>query len=158
MIHLRQAQAAKYGLHSRGATPKKRPKPVLSASQTANCTVQLPLTLVLPFPPSTNTSYATVNNRRVLSAKGRTYHTRVRQELLLDGTADWMLDCRLKVTIRLTMPDHRKRDIANFEKLLIDSLTLAGVWQDDSQIDDLTISRLGVQKPGKVEVTIERIK
>ena len=33
---------------------------------------------------------------------------------------------------------------------------MAGVWKDDSQIDDLRIVRRGVESPGRVLVTVSR--
>lgn len=39
------------------------------------------------------------------------------------------------------MPDRRRRDLDNMPKALFDGLTHAGVWTDDSQIDDLRIVR-----------------
>lgn len=41
------------------------------------------LDVVLPVPPSINHQYATVNGRRVLSARGRGYKTQVGQRILL---------------------------------------------------------------------------
>ena len=62
------------------------------------------------------------------------------------------------------MPDRRKRDLDNLHKGILDGLTHAGVWKDDSQIDDLRIYRcraatgeLVIEKPGRVVVTIEAI-
>jgi len=36
-------------------------------------------------------------------------------------------------------------------------LTAAGVWDDDSQIDELSIQRKPVMKGGKIVVTVEAI-
>ena len=41
------------------------------------------ITLMLPVPPSVNHQYATVNGRRLLSAKGRTYKDFVGQQILV---------------------------------------------------------------------------
>lgn len=41
------------------------------------------ITLTLPVPPSVNHQYATVNGRRLLSAKGRTYKNFVGQQILV---------------------------------------------------------------------------
>ena len=46
---------------------------------------------------------------------------------------------RLKVVIEAYAPDKRRRDLDNLQKALLDSLTYAGVWADDDQVDDLRI-------------------
>ncbi|MEY4713325.1 MAG: hypothetical protein RIS88_2775 [Pseudomonadota bacterium] len=39
------------------------------------------------------------------------------------------------------MPDRRRRDLDNTLKATQDAMTHAGIWDDDSQIDDLRIVR-----------------
>lgn len=67
------------------------------------------------------------------------------------------IEGRVAVFVRAFMPDKRRRDIMNLEKILSDSLTSAGVWLDDSQIDDFRIVRGEVLRGGKVEVVITEI-
>ena len=64
---------------------------------------------------------------------------------------------RLRVHITANPPDRRRRDLDNLQKALLDSLMHAGLFADDSQIDDLQIVRGEVCKPGSVTVTIEAI-
>lgn len=61
---------------------------------------------------------------------------------------------RLRVVITACPPDRRTRDLSNILKALEDALTHANVWQDDSQIDSLTVERGPVAAPGKVIVEI----
>jgi crossover junction endodeoxyribonuclease RusA len=51
----------------------------------------------------------------------------------------------------------RKDDLDNRFKAILDSLTAAGVWDDDSQIDKLSIQRNTVMKGGRIVVTVEAI-
>ena len=51
-------------------------------------------------------------------------------------------------------PDRRKRDIDGYLKALLDSLTHAGVWLDDEQVDSIYITRGEVVKGGKAVVEI----
>lgn len=51
------------------------------------------------------------------------------------------LDEHLYVEVILYPPDARRRDLDNYMKCLLDALTHAGVWEDDSQIDQLCIFR-----------------
>jgi crossover junction endodeoxyribonuclease RusA len=48
----------------------------------AQSSLELPLKLTLPLPPSINHQYATVQGRRVLSLAGRQFKSRVGQEIL----------------------------------------------------------------------------
>jgi len=54
------------------------------------------------------------------------------------------------------MPDKRKRDIDNYLKILLDSLT-GKVWVDDCQIDCIVISREEVIKGGRVTLDVREI-
>ena len=60
----------------------------------------------------------------------------------------------MQVCVELFAPDRRKRDIDNHVKSLLDSLCQAGAFDDDSQIDHLTIIRKQVWKGGLCLVRI----
>ena len=62
---------------------------------------------------------------------------------------------RLSVTVILAPPDNRVRDVDNYMKCLLDALTHAGVWVDDSQIDQLPIYRAKKIRNGAVYVRID---
>lgn len=51
-------------------------------------------------------------------------------------------------------PDRRRRDLDNILKSLLDSITHAGVIEDDSLIDDLHIVRRELRKNGAIEIQI----
>lgn len=119
------------------------------------------LNIVLPFPPSTNTYYRNVRvgNKQFtkISERGRKYKTECFW-LLKQQRACKRLSQPLGVTITLHPPDSRRRDLDNFNKALLDVMTEAGVYLDDSQIDCLTIVRAETQKPGCVVVRIEPLE
>lgn len=58
----------------------------------------------------------------------------------------------LRVVIEAYPPDRRKRDLDNILKSLLDSLTHAGVWEDDSQIQDLRIYKATIAGMVKVRI------
>lgn len=66
-----------------------------------------------------------------------------------------LCDCRLYVSLHA--PDRRRRDVDNYAKALLDSLTEAGVWADDSQIRDLRLVWGDVLPGGKAVVTIRKM-
>jgi crossover junction endodeoxyribonuclease RusA len=114
--------------------------------------------LELPFPPSVNSCYRSIPRGRIcaviLSKDGRAYKDRIKR--MLSDNSKLLTDKRLMVSIRLFMPDRRKRDIDNYNKILLDSLT-GIVWKDDSQIDILTISRDEIIKGGKAVINIREL-
>lgn len=107
------------------------------------------ITLRLPYPPSINHYWRRVGHSTIISKEGRDY-----REAVMRLCEDYRLDMRLAVLIEAVMPDRRRRDIDNITKALLDALTHAQVWGDDSQIDDLHVVRRDVEAPGFVWVHI----
>jgi hypothetical protein len=64
----------------------------------------------------------------------------------------------LSVRLLAYPPDRRIRDLDNLPKGVLDALTHAGVWGDDSQIDDLRIVRGSVTPGGRMEISIVGIE
>ncbi|MGN6314566.1 MAG: RusA family crossover junction endodeoxyribonuclease [Rhodanobacteraceae bacterium] len=116
--------------------------------------------LILPWPPTVNTYWRHISKgplagRTLISEKGRAYRIAVGQACCAQLRSWAALDSRLSVRIEAHAPDLRKRDLDNLPKGILDSLSEARVWQDDSQIDRLTIERREPRKEGCVIVTIE---
>ncbi|WP_294768603.1 RusA family crossover junction endodeoxyribonuclease [uncultured Rhodoferax sp.] len=107
--------------------------------------------LTLPWPPTVNTYYRTVNGAMLISERGRKYAKAVADQVLIQRGAK-QLAGRLNVHIVAMPPDRRKRDLDNLFKGVLDSLTKAGVWLDDSQIDALAIERGSIGGMLKVRV------
>ena len=116
------------------------------------------LTFELPWPPSVNTYWRniTVNGRgrTVISVAGRKYKREVSIRFHL---ATKMMG-RLAVEIDAFPPDHRARDLDNLLKSLFDACTAAGVWGDDSQIDQITVKRGNVVENGFVVLYVREIQ
>lgn len=76
----------------------------------------------------------------LISKDGRNYRDAV---IAMAKAQSWQSfgSMRLKVEIEAWMPDRRKRDLDNLFKSVLDCLTKSGVWDDDSQVDDLRIIR-----------------
>lgn len=123
--------------------------------------------LTLPWPPSVNDYWKHVfrgpNAGRVyIAQEGKNYRDAVAWAIRAAKIAPWPQDVPLRVTIAVFVPNRRKRDLDNLGKAVLDSLTHAGVWADDSQIDDLRYYR--VRNPdgslaiaGMLKVQIEAI-
>jgi len=82
-----------------------------------------------PYPPSINRLYRSINGRSILSKIGRDYYRDVVP--LAEATG---INIRGPYVLAITAyrPDRRKRDIGNLEKIVSDTLTKAGVIEDDS--------------------------
>jgi Holliday junction resolvase RusA-like endonuclease len=108
------------------------------------------MTVTLPYPPTTNHAYVVRAGRKVKSADARAYAGevgwRIADELRLDPHEPRPTpQDRLWCLITMHAPDNRKRDLANIEKLALDALCVA-LDIDDSQIDQLTLLRGGVDR------------
>lgn len=115
------------------------------------------ITIAIPWPPSVNSYWRSVNGRTLISKRGRLYKEAVRRCVLRDR-ADKHLAGKLAVKVILHPPDRRRRDIDNTAKAMLDSLQAAGVFLDDSQIDKLLLERAECEKGGVALVTIAEIK
>lgn len=110
--------------------------------------------LTLPWPPSLNAMYRNVSGRTLISAAGRAYRKAVADQVLVQRGAK-QLAGRLDVAIVAHVPDKRRRDLDNLFKVVLDSLTHAGVWLDDEQIDGLSIRRGPIG--GMLKVTVKEV-
>jgi len=106
--------------------------------------------LTLPWPPSANRYYRTVNGRPILSKVAREY----RKVICTMYNGD-PISGRISVTIEAYPPDQRKRDLDNLLKQTLDALQHAGVYLDDSQIDQILIKRGMVRPNGSMRIEID---
>ena len=109
-------------------------------------------TVAVPFPPSVNhywrhiaipmrnkaTGKQSVRVQSLISAQGRKYKQAVRAEVKAQR-ANFGILASMRLVVVLYPPDRRKRDVDNYAKALLDGLTGAGVWDDDSQVRDLRL-------------------
>lgn len=114
------------------------------------------MTLTLPWPPTTNHLHTVVRGRKILSAKGREYRGAV-LAACLEQSAPRLGQARVRVSVIAYPPDRRRRDLDNLHKGILDALTFACIFDDDSQIDELSIIRAYPEAPGRVLVTIEAL-
>lgn len=112
-----------------------------------------PYRIELPWPPSVNHYWRHVGARTLISRKGREYRQSVELAVLIAGGRRNLLG-RLSVHITASPPDLRRRDLDNALKAPLDALAKCGVYEDDSQIDELIIRRLKPSKPGRLVIEI----
>lgn len=117
------------------------------------------IVLVLPIPPSINDFYgytAPAVHRVIKYVKtaGKFYKQKVAEYVEKNNLAIHA-NVPLTVQIIINFPTKHRTDLDNRMKGLLDSITSAGVWEDDSLIDELHIIRGKVGKPGGVIVKIQ---
>ena len=117
------------------------------------------MTLTLPWPPSANTYYRHVSKgplagRVLLSEAGRAYRKAV-DAVVKQARARKAWAVPLEVRIAVVPPDRRRRDLDNLLKSVLDCLQASGVFENDHQIDCLSIYRCERVAGGQLEVTVE---
>jgi crossover junction endodeoxyribonuclease RusA len=106
------------------------------------------------LPPSVNNYWGFHGHRRYLTAKATEFKALVAQIVSQSGVKS-LGSNRLEIIVTLYPPDNRARDIDNHAKSCLDALCQAGLFDDDSQIDVLTLQRGKVIKGGKTCIFIE---
>jgi crossover junction endodeoxyribonuclease RusA len=118
--------------------------------------------LTLPWPPSANKIWRNLvirgTGRTVLSAQGRAYRDTVARIVMESTIARTLEGADLRVSVEAFPPDRRRRDLDNIAKALLDALTHAGVWADDSQVCSLHLERRPPDGTvGRVRVVVEAL-
>ena len=108
----------------------------------------------LPWPPTVNGYWGTrPSGGKFLTRKGKAYRQNALQAI---GDVDTCGDSVAVVAI-MSPPDKRVRDVDNYWKGLLDAMTAAGVWLDDSQVR-LQVGVMGGKvKGGQVDVYVEEL-
>lgn len=114
------------------------------------------VTLMLPYPPSVNTYWRANGKRRFISKAGVEFKQAV-AEYVIQHSIHKFGDARLRVDVVIRPRSKRIFDLDNLFKGLLDSLCDAGVYDDDSQIDQLSICRGDSIAGGACLVVIEEI-
>lgn len=64
----------------------------------------------------------------------------------------------LAVAMELHPPDRRRRDVDNYSKAVLDALTHAHLWRDDSQVKRQTVEVCEPKAGGQVVLTISALE
>lgn len=122
------------------------------------------MNLELSWPPSVNVYWRHVGAKVLISREGRAYALKVYGCVL----NQIMPSCALAASRRINYPvsvdiiahppNKARRDLDNLPKAILDALTKARLWEDDSLVHDLRIRWGEVTKGGKIEITINRIE
>ena len=116
--------------------------------------------ITMPIPPSVNSLYRAFRQgrsvRTIMSKEGRAWYAAAIESVKIPGHLP--LSGRLSVAIDLFFPTARRCDIDNRTKGALDVLTKARIWEDDSQIDAILVTRTGIDRDNpRAEVYITEI-
>lgn len=114
------------------------------------------LEVELPWPPSINHYWRHVGYRILISREGRRFRDRV--VAILAANRCVPLRGPLAMELAVYPPDHRRRDIDNLFKSILDALQHGGAYLDDSQIIDLHARKCTPRPPGIVRVTLRQVE
>lgn len=113
------------------------------------------LTITLPVPPSINHQYATVNNRRLLSAQGRGYKAEVGHHVLMalaraqhrDALKKTLHTHYLSLTVRFYFASPLRRDVDSGLKITQDALCEALGVNDNRVLEIHLYKALDTTRP-----------
>ena len=102
--------------------------------------------LTLPFPPTLNHNVGRNGARYYKNDDYRRFQRHVGWLWLKEAPPLWSLSKRYAVEIELIYDSNRRYDVDNRVKPILDALTVAGVWKDDSQVDMIAVFRGEIDK------------
>jgi len=115
----------------------------------------LRVSIVLDWPPTANTNVRHGAGGHYKTAAYKSFQADVAVRVVVIGAHKHPLEGRLRVTMHACPADLRARDLDNLVKPILDSLQAAGVFRNDSAVDDLRILRTIGGEPGTVAVFLE---
>lgn len=119
------------------------------------------IVLNLPYPPSVNHLYARQAGRTYLKPAAKAFRAAVANVVTLAAgfaKPQWFAQGALACRVVLNAAPSKPADCDNAGKVLLDALTKAGAWTDDSQVK-LLIFQVGEPvKDGRCTVSIEYLE
>lgn len=109
------------------------------------------LSIELPLPPSVNSYWRKSPRGMYITKQGKDFRQDV-AEIIAASDAVKFGTARLYMAVRMCMRDKRGSDLDNRLKALCDALEHAGVFDDDEQIDGLSVTRGPIVKGGRCYV------
>jgi crossover junction endodeoxyribonuclease RusA len=109
----------------------------------------------LPWPPTANTYWRRNGSRYFISTRGKDYRDYV-SKVCYPYAGLFVSGERIKLSIDAFPPDRRIRDLDNLFKSVLDSIQAAKIFENDNQIDELSIRRMPWMD-GKIIVSISSI-
>ena len=109
--------------------------------------------ILIGNPKSVNSLYGFTGNRKYMSPEGRA----IKEDYQWQAKSQYKgkpFTENLIVGVGLFFKDERRRDIDNYHKIILDSLT-GIVWKDDSQIVELNSKKSIDKKNPRIELLLQ---
>ena len=112
----------------------------------------------LPYPPTVNHYHQPVRQGRgvriIKGAKARAYQVDAAKALVDYGLACEAIAGPVKITITLNPPTLARYDVDGRPKGILDAITAAGFWLDDSQVQSMTVEKGEKVKGGNALIKV----
>lgn len=110
--------------------------------------------LYTSYPPSVNNYYVKTQRGVFISQRGKKFRDDLLRDAMEQVGERLNITDKVKVEIVVWPPDKRKRDLDNIKKPLFDAMTHAGLWEDDSLIDQDFTYRGDVVFGGRIYIKV----
>ena len=114
--------------------------------------------LTLPYPPSVNKIWRVGKAKVYLNPIAKAYRDQVfwKSLAIIDKfiVPVFIKNTKVRLEIKMYPPDHKRRDVDNICKSILDALQYTRIIDDDSQIYQLYVEKLEVRKGGEIEVKL----
>lgn len=116
------------------------------------------MAITLPYPPTVNMYWRSRWTGKYVKHYISNEGTKFRKDVIR-SLHDWdMILGPLSVRMLVFPPDRKARDVDNILKAPLDALEHAGVFENDSQIEELYVRKMREPSPpGRVEVTVSQV-
>ena len=112
----------------------------------------------LPYPPTVNHYHQPVRQGRgvriIKGAKARAYQADAVAAITAAGLDAEGIDGPVRITITLNPPTLARYDVDGRPKGILDAITAAGFWLDDSQVQSMTVEKGEKVKGGSAVVKV----
>ena len=112
----------------------------------------------LPWPPTVNHYHQPVRQGRgvriIKGVKARAYQAEAAKALVYYGLACEAIAGPVRVTITLNPPTLARYDVDGRPKGILDAITAAGFWLDDSQVQSMTVEKGEKVKGGNALIKV----
>ena len=98
--------------------------------------------------------YRTFRGRMLISKRGREWMKQAVHAVQQQANGWYVVgDCSF--SMRVFVPDRRRRDMDNLLKPAQDCMTHAGIWKDDCQVKELHVTHCGMDRDdARCEITV----